>query len=398
MNDLEQLWLRRRQEERKETLPHWKYVFGSGFGLVSAGVIFGGFHAYVTALRYVERAGSIEVSLALIAAALLLPVLLWNPVRTYIIEPDIVFLSPAESRMDAYFRAPKRAGAVRSGLLTVAVLAAVWPFYSALGGSTASYLLVAAGVLLMKAILFYGAWAEKQFESNRIRVLFVIVKAVAAFAAVSVLFRHPPSAALPAAAAVWGAYVLALRAPRRFAVHWERLIRAERRTVAAWEAWFNQFVDLPRREETYRRRPVIEAMLAGVPWGKAGAYTYLYWRTLLRSSIYSIAARLIALAYLFFFLFPGLWTGPLIYFLFLFLVGVQLRSVRRIRRDLLHLAVSPIPENDRQRAARAVVRKAQLLCALLLAVPLFWAAAGTAGIGAALSLIIAGAGKGGGQP
>ncbi|WP_199618332.1 ABC transporter permease [Paenibacillus alkalitolerans] len=371
MIGLTELWRRRRNADAKETFPYWKYVFSSGFGLVAAAAVFLSIQGYIFLLREAEQTGGLPVSLPFAAASLLTVTLLWNPVRTYLTEPDIVFLTPAESRMTHYFRPAWNRGLLQSGFGVCAALLAIWPFFSALGGTALVYGAVIIMTVVIKAILFFGSREEKRFDSPTYRIVFLAVKALAAFASIHLMFRFPLSVSIPAVVVVWAAYLLSLRLPGKFSVHWEYLIREERRKKAVTERWFSQFVDLPRSEETYRRRAYLQPLLTLASKNARNAYVYLYWRTLLRSSIFMILVRLMLLEYLFMFLFPGKWTSTAIYAGFVILAGIQLKSLETIRRDVLHLAVSPIPEEQRRLAVRTIRRSAHRAWNVLAALPLF---------------------------
>jgi ABC-2 type transport system permease protein len=373
--DFERLWRERRTADLKDTLPYMKYVIGSGFGLLIAAAFIVAIQGYIVALREAEQSGSLAYPLEAIGAVLLTSILLWNPLRSYLTEADTIFLTPAESRMEIYFRAAKRLGTSVSGLIALSVLLLIAPYYLALGGVLLQYMGIAAAIMAMKALLYYGAWKERQFESRSLRFLFLIVKIVAVFATVYALLRS--SSLLPAFLiflVVWIAYALSLRIPRSFLLNWEGLIREERRTREMVERWFSQFVDRPTNGETYKRRGYLQPILSLVSpaFGKGNPYHYLFWRRLLRSSLFMIVLRLLILYYLFLFLFPGRWIAVLLFALFALFIGAQLKSLRPARSEVIHLAVATVPEQESSAAIRAIRRMVHGFCILLMAVPLLF--------------------------
>jgi len=371
---LEALWQSRRERYLRDVLPYWRYVLSSG-GAAMGFVAILATQGYFALLAQTRESGAAPWWLPAAAAGLAAFGLLWNPVRTYLREPDLVFLRPLEGRMDEYARAGRRLGLLWSGGWTVAALALYWPFYAALRGEEGgapAYAVVCALLLLVKALLHRGAWIERRFRERALVAAFAAAKTIAAFATAYAALRGVDGfAALAAYAAAWGGYAAALRLPDARGVRWERLLRQERRTRALHEAWFGFFVDLPSRASGYKPRPYWNPLLRLVRYERSNAALYMYWRTFLRSSILTLAARLVVLFAALVALFPAPWTAAAIYAAGCWLLGLQLRAVRNAPSDPLLSVVSPISAEERERALRAVQRSAGAIGVALMAAPLF---------------------------
>jgi len=361
-----------------------------GFALILA------IQGYASLLTRTRQAGAADEWLPLAAAVTVAAALLWNPARTYLRPPDTALLLRAESRMREYFRGAWAVGAAMSGAALAAALALYYPLYEGAGfGDPASYVGAAAALLALKALLYAGAWRERRFRDGGIRVAFAVAKAAAAVATAFALLRSPLGAAHAWLPLLWAAYAAALRIPPSYKVHWERLLALERRTTALHEAWFGFFVDLPHRAETYRPRAYLNGLLRLlVRYERSQAFRYQYWRTLLRSSMAALLARLIALEALLVWTFPQPWAAAGTYAAFAWLIGLQLRGLQSAPSEPLLAAMSPLPAELRASSQRAVRRAAHAAAALLLAAPVAAfaspaVAAGCAAGGLALAFLFA---------
>lgn len=396
---LEQLWKKRRETYLRRVMPYWRYVMSSG-GVAMGFAAILAIQGYAELLKRTRMAegggeGPLFTLLPAGAAVVLAAVLLWNRARTYLAQADIVFLLPVEARMREYVREAWAHGASMSFAAMAAALGLYWPLYHAAGfGSVLQYAAVCAALLALKALLYYGAWKERQFRYRTDRAAFAAVKWIAALATSYALLSGGTGGAMGIAAAIWLAYFAALRVPSAYRIHWEQLLQEEKRTVALHEAWFGLFIDLPGRAETYKPRPYVDALLRMIRYHRNNAYVYMFWRTFLRSSMFPIAVRLIVLEALLVWVFPLPWAAAAIYALFCWILGLQLRGLQTSWSEPLLVAIAPLPRKLRNRSQRKVQRAANVIGALLMAIPLFLAAplpiaAGFAAAGAGSALLFA---------
>jgi len=374
---LEGLWQKRRETYLRRVMPYWRYVMSSGGVAMGFAVILAiqGYASLLNRARTADVGDPLFAWLPLGAAVILAAVMLWNRARTYIMQADLVFLLRRESGMKDYFRGAWRSGLSVSLAAAAAVLALYWPLYGAADyGSAGQYAAVCAALLALKALLYYGAWRERQFRYRSDRALFTSVKWMAALATAYALLGGVEGFAVVWSGAIWLAYALALRVPTSYRVHWEHLLEEERRTAALHEAWFCLFIDLPGRTETYKPRSYLNGWLKLIRYRKDNAYVYLYWRTLLRSSMFMIALRIVILELLMVWVFPYPWAAVFIYILFCWMLALQLRGLQSVWTEPLLAAMSPLPAALRSRSQRKVQRAANVIGALVMGIPLLFAA------------------------
>ena len=340
-----------------------------------------------------REAGAVDGAIVAGGAALLALALLWNPVRTYLKPPDLVFLLPLEGEARHYFRGAWVYGAAVSGAAAAFVFGLYLPFHRLTDAAPAPVL--ALVLMILKMLLYFGAWKERQFRSRAARALLTAVKTLAVFATVYALLRFRLSYGHLLLPLLWGAYAAAVKIPESYRIHWQHLLQLERRTQARIDAWFRFFTDLPQQAGTYRRRAYLDAILKPIRHTRRNAALYLYARTLLRSPEAAMIGRMIVLAAALIWLFPGPWSAAPIYIVFIWLIGMQLRGLPPPAGNPLLDAVSPIADAERRNARRKVRRMAVVAAAVILSVPLFillepGVAVACAGAGCLFSLLTAG--------
>lgn len=391
---LDGLWRKRRAHDLRTMAPYWRYMMSSGGVAIGFAVIMC-IQGYATLLSGVQATSEMSPALTLSASLLIALSLLWNPARTYLVQPDLVFLLPKESKMNEYLLGAWKSGLMMSGLLTAAAVWLYWPFYRAVDtGSAADYCFSFVCLLALKALLYYGSWKERQFRYTADRIAFAAAKSIAALATCFALLRDGPSWQLAFLLILWAAYAAAIRLPAAYSLHWEHLLQLERRTISLHEAWFSLFTDLPHRVEVYKPRPYLNGLLRFIPYRKERAFHYKYWRSFLRSPLLIMAVRIILLEAVLIWLFPAAWSAAAIYVLFCWMLGLQLRSIQSAPTEPLLAAVIPLPAVRRTDAQRDVQRVSSVAAMLLMGVPLllvapFPLAAGCIAAAAAASIIYA---------
>ena len=389
---LARLWKERRVRYIRERAPLWRYVLSSG-GLAMGFAVILLIQGYASLLARAREAGAVDEGIVAGGAALAALALLWNPARTYLQPPDLVYLLPYESDAAGYFRRAWRYGAVLSGAGLAAAYLLYLPFYRLTGHAAAPALL--AALALLKFLLYYGAWKERQFRSHAVRGWMIGIKAAAVYATVYSLFGYPLGLLHLGLPVLWGAYAAALRIPESHRVNWQHLLQLDRRTGSLHDAWFRFFTDLPQQAETYRRRAYLDGVLRRMRYDRRNASMYLYWRNFLRSPAAVMVARMIALAAVLIWIFPDPWTAVPVYAVFAWLIGMQLRGLPSAAGNPLLDAVSPLAESERVDARRKIRLAVYGASVLLLAVPLFvWVPPGLAALcavaGCASSIFFAG--------
>ena len=241
--------VKRKKQFLKKILPYLIYSFRSGLGNVIAALLIVAAAYY----GYLLQAEGVGYDIRWIALLLIVPVLAWCPIRTYLEEPDLVFLLPAEERMQrGYFREAVRGAWLVQSAAAILIWLALLPV---LDRHLPAFTLrtwagTGAAILLCKSALLYGTWQRRQWVRNAHRIAERAAHPLLAAAALAPLaFSFWPSMCF--ILSVTALYMALLRLPERFPLNWLRLLQDEQRPRSRWMHFFSWFVDV----ETVSGRP-----------------------------------------------------------------------------------------------------------------------------------------------
>mgnify|MGYP001194428950 CR=1 FL=1 len=369
--DLEALYRGRASEWRKAVAPYARDAARSGFPSIAVLAALVGLSGYAAFLDDVPEGFPIVA----VGTALMTPLLMWSPLRTFLRPADAVFLMPREHAMGRYMKLARRRGYAAGGALMLAAWLLYMPLYRQSGSPTDPLALVPV-LLALKAASDAGAWRERRMAFAAARRWCYLLRAALTLAAVYALLAKPLLAALgfAVAAAVLQAAVCRLPAGHRFP--WQRLFDEEARTRRRYERFFRSFADVPAEGDAPARRPYAAWAAGLIRHRRENTYLYLYALTAARSELGGMLIRLTAVGAL-----AGAvaassgalagWAGAPVAWLFALAAGAQAGTVREAHRHAVWRHLYPLPEAERGRAAMRVAAAAHLVCA----VPLGLAAA-----------------------
>ncbi len=363
--------------------PLLRYVLASGFGLLVGAVAIGSAFAYADWLKRVPPDFPAEW-----IGAGLCALLLWvSPIRTFLKEPDGVFLVPMEARLGPYFAAGLRSAFLWQSALLIAAFGVFWQLYAIVeaGADRRAFLLYAVLLAVAKGANVLAAWSEDRMREDSHRRLFRLLRLALCVGAAYVLLRYPLDRSGLFTLLVWLTLLVSHRlVPRYQPVHWSRLARLEQLYLHRMRRFLRNFVDLDDADPP-ARGAVLPGRLAGklTPYGQGYAYLHLYTATLLRSELPGMLLRLAGIHWLIsaVFLQEAVIAASLV--LLGIAGGVQLRELERRHRLTFWTYVYPLPPGRRALAAARVALGAHLVLLLVLAPALLLAPVGWLG-GAAL--------------
>ncbi|SEN76626.1 ABC transporter permease [Paenibacillus sp. OV219] len=363
---VETLWRSRSAAFWRESMPYFRYMAQSGLPGVTIMALLAGITGYGMLLRNLPA----NFPVVLVGVLVLMPLLCWSPLRTWLREADIVFLVPREAEMPAYIRRSMRYNGM-AGIAAVLIGCAVYlPLYLAGDGRT-SAVVVVLGVLLSKLLQLQAAWRERQVVSVGSRRLLRLLRWAATALAIVALLKGFLIVYIIGAITLIS--IIYNRLPR-YPIPWLTLIEEEKRTRRRYTVFFSAFADVATESAGVKARKYAAWVAKLIAYRKSNAFFYLYTQTLIRTELGGILLRLTALG-----LFTGwlsaysaLWAGwgsASVCLLFVWLTGVQLRAIAQAHRHSVWRHVYPLPEATRQTAVLRVDRRASLLCTLIIWLP-----------------------------
>ncbi|WP_379130540.1 ABC transporter permease [Paenibacillus sp. sgz500958] len=363
--DLKELRRERRGQFMGSMLPYAGYIIQSGVAMVFMFVLIA-FSAW-----YASLLGNIPegVPIRWIMLALLLPAAVHSSFRTYLQSPDTVFLLPQSHRMREYFRPVWVSGVLWKTLRLAFILITLWPLY--IRTETTPKALWATGLLLLgiKLLSAYGYWRELAVISSAASKAFTLLRWAAGGLMIAAWLWQPAGRGLIFIVLLAAAYVAALAVPGRHAVPWEKLITTEKNQGNRALLVLGWFVDVPGRGQRVYSRRLLSGFGSRIPWQKENAYRYLLTKSFARGDVLGMVMRIALLSLLLNWWNRASLIGSALYLFFLFVIGVQLTSLRKLHNESFWLTVYPLPEGTRGLNTMQFVFHLHLLAVILLWVP-----------------------------
>lgn len=290
-------------------------------------------------------------------------------VQTFLKEPDLVFLLPAESRMHLYFRQGLLYSMFYQCVQMLYTVGVFYPLFLQFIGTPRLFWLAMLAALVLKAWNVAAHWQELLF--GRARWAFVLLRYVVNVLALWLVLNERYVLAGGAALLLIG-WISLLRdqiTPHQYP--WMKLIAIEQKTVAAYYAWANFFIDIPQVKDQVRPRRWLSEQIAKLPGDKRHPYLYLFTRTFIRHSEYfGIFIRLTIFIGIALFFITNYWLALVVYLVGLYMMGIQLPNISAERRYPDLIRIYPLTEEDKVHSFSLLALRLLRLQSVLLTIPL----------------------------
>ncbi|MFP4979037.1 ABC transporter permease [Paenibacillus sp. CN-4] len=347
-------------------MPYVGYIIQSGVAMVFLLAMIA-FSAWYTALL---RNVPADLPIRWIALALLAPPVIHANFRTYLQQPDTLFMLPQEHRMREYFVPAWVSGVIWKALGLMFILITLWPLY--IRSETDAKPLWATVLLLagLKCLSAFGHWRELSMLSRQSALAFRLLRWAVCGLAVAAWLWQPAGRGLIFILLLAAAYTAGLMVPPRHIVPWENLIAAEKAQAARAQMVLGWFVDVSGREQRVYARRWLPKNGSRLPWQRGSAYRFLLTQSFARGDLFGIVLRIGLLGLLLVALGGNTLTAACLYLFFVFVMGVQLSSLRRLYQESFWLIVYPLPEGSRAVNTAGFVFRLHALWSVVMWLPL----------------------------
>ena len=277
----------------------------------------------------------------------------YNPVRTLLKEPDLVFIMVAEQQMRAYFRnALMYSFAVQLYILFI-VIAALGPlyFHAYPERSGRIYLCTIILLLIFKAANLCMNWAMlKVRESNR-RKIDLIVRFSLNWAIFYFIIKGDYLFAGLTTVLFFGLFLYVLMIiGRHFNINWNLLVEKDKIRMQYFYQLANLFAEVPHLKSRIRKRiRLAKILIHYIPFLQKHTYDYLYRLTFIRSGDYlGMYVRLLIIGGILLIVIPNGWMKVLFALLFLYLSTFQMTALYKHHRTIVWPDLYPIKEKLKQ--------------------------------------------------
>ncbi|WP_080874084.1 ABC transporter permease [Oceanobacillus timonensis] len=286
----------------------------------------------------------------------------YNPIRTLLQEPDLVFLIAAEQRMGPYFRNSIIYSFIIQMYLVVLAAAAFGPLYFAsFSGRTGSvYLVMLLLFLVLKGMNMLTNWHMLKVREKSLRtvdltartllnivIAYFIIEGHAVFAIISIV--------LLLLVIVYD-FTVAVKQP---GISWELLIEKDQMRLQSFYRIANLFADVPHLKNKVKKREwLTRPIISRVPFAQSATYDYLYQLSFLRSGDYlGMYVRLVIIGGIFIWVIPNGWIKILFAILFIYLSVFQMMALYHHHRTQMWLDLYPVKPDLKRAAVIAIIRK-----------------------------------------
>lgn len=280
----------------------------------------------------------------------------YTPVKSLLVEPDLVFLIPAEHKMKSYFRNALVFSYVHQLLLTLFVIAAISPLYfhtyADRGGRF--YLLTIIVLFIFKAWNLIGTWSILKNRNKNIRSIdhvirfglnfitfFFIIEGEILFASITTFILI-----------IMLIYNI-LFMQKSSGIAWDILVEKDQHQMQLFYRMANLFTDVPHLKKRFKKRRLLVSLLSRIPFSKKHTYDYLYRITFVRSGDYlGMYARLIIIGGLLIYFVPNEWMKLIFALLFIYMSVFQITTLYHHYRTNIWIDLYPIEIKHRQHALK----------------------------------------------
>ncbi|RXI99893.1 ABC transporter permease [Anaerobacillus alkaliphilus] len=327
MNSIQALWSNRVKEYWNMAIRYLRLIGNSGFLFaIYIGIIVGSYY-YSELLKWLPEWFPATLFLALVTAVLLTK----SPIRTFVKEGDLVFLSPIEGKLGSYFRSSFYYSLIIQAFVITLVMVLLTPLYRYFIVDDAKSLLFVLTILFVsKAWNLLAQWEEGRllFTSGRFshrvgRFMINIVLTYLMFVGASLYF-------LVAILIIKGLllFVYYQHMKKQHSLKWEYLIETEERMVMSFYRIANMFTDVPKLSTKVKRRKLLSSIPNMLAFGQLSTFKYLYLKSFFRANDYfGVYLRLLLIGIVFVFYVQFDYGKVFIAILFLYMSALQLSTL-----------------------------------------------------------------------
>lgn len=291
-------------------------------------------------------------------ADLLIPFILaivtmYNPIQTFLKDPDKVFLIVREEEMGPYFRNGFIYNYVMQLYIVIFVLAVITPLMQTAfpAKATGSYVLLYSFIFLAKFIHLLIHWSFIH-QSSTFKTIDYIARYLLTFAVIYFMVVEQWVFAI-ILIALFAIYILNdyLLYKKQAGLYWEALIQNDEQQLAKFYQFASMFAEVPSIKQKQKRRKILASMIERlVTFSHDQTFRYLYWLTFARSAEYlNMYVRLSLIGGIAIVFIPNVWIGMGIGLVFLYLTAFQLLPLYSHYRTLVWLDLYPVDDEIKRR-------------------------------------------------
>src|SRR5690625_96863 len=275
----------------------------------------------------------------------------YNPIQSFLKEPDKVFLIVKEEQMQPYFHWSLLYNFIFQLYIVLIVSAAAAPLFMQMFSNKTmkDYFVLVVILLLLKGLNMVTNWYMFKVQHTAIRRLDRVIRT---FLSITI-FYFLLQGSMFVLAVILLYFALALNnyllTKRQSSLAWEILIDNDRNRLASFYRFVSMFANVPHLTKRLKKRPLLSRLInRQVPFTHEATFAYLYRLSFIRSSDYlSMYVRLTVLGFIAIYFIPNSWLQVAFVLLFLYMTSFQMIALFEHYRTSIWLDLYPIDKEMR---------------------------------------------------
>lgn len=341
--NVEALWVKRFQRFAQERVNYLVRI-ASGFLFAFVLITAVGFHYYQILLERLPEWFPGEIIVTFLYA--------WpvtrGDFRTWVEEADLQYLTPIESKMDAYFmRCLIYNGAVQFVELLLSSVV-IYPLYVyQVSDDPLHFLTLFIVLLVLKGWNLNSKWQANKLQDKSKMVGHTIIRFCSNGLVILGLVQG--ELLLLLIGIVVGAWIVwnDINLKKSHTYHWYELIRMETRLNSRFYTFVSFFIDVPHLEGRVIERRILPLLTKALPFKSTHGFHYLYMKMFLRHPTSSMIFRLAVIGAVVISVIDDPYWALLAYSLFFWISGMQLFSFWGTYESQFWDQLYPLSENDK---------------------------------------------------
>lgn len=286
--------------------------------------------------------------------------MVYNPIRTLLVEADIVFLIAAEEKMQTYFRSTILYSFVMQLYIVILMAAALGPLYFHAFPLRSGWVYIATIILLLvfKGWNTIASWWMHMIRDRSLRVIDRSIRFLLSTAVIMFFVQEEMLYAGIVTILYIGLFLYIYRITHHHVhVPWDELIRVDQKRMNRFYRFAQLFTDVPHMKNTFKERKWIAPFIRKrAPYGQTHTYTYLYRLSFLRSGDYGgMYLRLLVIGVGLLFLVPNVLMKILFGLLFIYMSMFQLIPLYHHHQMIIWTDLYPVDPVDKRRSFRSLI-------------------------------------------
>lgn len=283
-----------------------------------------------------------------------------SPHRTFLLEADLLFLTPHETRLGGYFRKAQVYNFAVQSIGLFVLLLLLSPLYTGVIGATGLQLWLYWLVpFLLKGWNVHSSWIFLRLSAKKTERLYTLARFGLSYLVLAwvlsagqfLSFGHVPFGGVIGAVLIVWLHVQMRNACTGLPLQWYRLLAMENRLRHRFYQFMNNVRDVPALQRQVKPRFWLTGLTQLLPYGQAHTARHLYVKTFLRSGeLAGIYGRLVVIGAVLVLLLPSLLAKAIAAGLLLLMTASQLNGMWRQQGKRSNELLFPVPAPAQRRA------------------------------------------------